>query len=182
MAETLHKIPPDLIGEAAKHAARLIHDSIEHKFSPLFGGGLEPHIVGKIGELLFMAEMNRAGIRIKTTPIRTRYTKLSTTDDFTIVVDGKDIQVEVKTANVFKPLDKLPMGFKFMLNFAQRPFKWDWAVSIFVNLTDLTYRIMGCIEREHVDVYPIAGSHGIRHYEIPPEFLVPIERIWEKNE
>lgn len=176
--QLVNKIPADLIGEAAGHAARLIHDSIDQKFTPRFGGNLEAHTAGKIGELLFLAELNRAGIHVKTTPIRTRYTKLSATDDFVIVVDGKDVQVEVKTASVFKPLNDLPMGFKFMLNAAQAPYRWDFVVSIFVNLSDLTYRIMGCMEREHVDVYPIAGSRGGRHYEIPPEFLLPVERIW----
>lgn len=181
MAETLHKIPSDLIGEAARHAAILIQDSNAQKFTPRFGGSLEQHTIGKIGEYLFWNEVKKAQIHIRNTPIRENYTKLSVDDDFVLVVDGEDIQIEVKTANVFTPLCSLPMGFKFMLNATQR-LTWDWAVSIFVNLTDLTYRIMGCIEREHIGAHPITGSHGVRHYEIPPEFLLPIERIWEKNE
>jgi len=182
----VHKIPADLIGDAARHAAILINDSHAQKFTPLFGGGFEPHCVGKIGEYLFWNEVKNSGIHIMSTPIRESYTKLSANDDFMLVVDGKDVQVEVKTANVFKPLDDLPMGFKFMLNAAQQSrqrhaFDWDWVVSIFVNLSDLTYRIMGCVERDHIDVYPIAGSYGVRHYEIPPEFLLPIERIWSDS-
>ncbi|MCD6163143.1 MAG: hypothetical protein J7K40_12120 [candidate division Zixibacteria bacterium] len=175
----VHKIPADLIGDAARHAAILIHDSHAQKFTPLFGGGFEPHCVGKIGEYLFWNEVKNSGIHITSTPIRESYTKLSANDDFMLVVDDKDVQVEVKTANVFKPLDELPMGFKFMLNAAQRPFKFDWVVSIFVNLSDLTYRIMGCVERDSIAEYPIAGSYGVRHYEIPPESLLSIRCIWE---
>ena len=176
--ESVHKIPAALIGNAARHAAILIHDSHTQKFTPLFGGGFEPHCIGKIGEYLFWEEAKKAKIRVRSIPIRESYNKLSANDDFVLAVDGKAVQVEVKTANVFKPLDDLPMGFKFMLNAVQRPFKFDWVVSIFVNLTDLTYRFMGCVERDHIKEYPVAGSYGVRHYEIPPGQLLPIERIW----
>lgn len=179
MMQLVNKIPADLIGESARHAAILIQDSNAQKFTPRFGGSLEQHTIGKIGEYLFWNEVKKAQVHIRSTPIRENYTKLSADDDFVLVVDGKDVQVEVKTANVLKPLDNLASGFVFMLNAAQAPFRWDFVVSIFVNLSDLTYRIMGCGEREHVDVYPIAGSSGGRHYEIPLEFLLPIECIWE---
>jgi len=185
MSQIVNHIPPDIIGESARHAAILIHDSNAQGFTPLFGGSLEQHTIGKIGEYLFRDVVEEAQIHIKNTPIRENYTKLSADDDFMLVVDGKDVKVEIKTASVFKSLDNLPPGFRFMLNAAQRlrhgrPFNWDWVVSIFVNLTDLTYRIMGCVEVDHVDVYPIAGSYGSRHYEIPPEFLLPVECIWEE--
>ena len=173
----MYKIPAALIGEAAEHAACLIHDSIDQKFTPRFGGDLLQHTVGKIGELLFLSELNHNGIVTNATPFRESYTKLSATDDFLLRVAHKDIKVEVKTANVFKPLNKLPSGFNFLLNAAQQH-NWDFVVSIFVNLSDLTYRVMGCVEREHIDVYPIAGSRGARHYEIPTVFLLPIECIW----
>jgi hypothetical protein len=177
MAE-VSNIPTDLIGEAARHAAILVHDSNAQQFTPRFGGSLEQHTIGKIGEYLFWEEVKKAQIHIRSKPMRENYTKLYPGDDFVLVVDGKDIRVEVKTANVFAPLCSLPTGFRFMLNATQK-LAWDFVVSIFVNLTDLTYRIMGCMEREHIDVYPITGSGGVRHYEIPPEFLLPIECIWE---
>jgi hypothetical protein len=178
MMQLVNKIPTDLIGEAARHAAILVHDSVAQKFTPRFGGSLEQHMIGKIGEYLFLREVNNAHVHVRQSPIRENYTKLSATDDFVLIVDDKDVQIEVKTASVFKPLDDLATGFRFMLNAAQAPYRWDFVVSIFVNLSDLTYRVMGCMEREHVDVYPIAGSRGGRHYEIPPEFLLPIECIW----
>lgn len=179
----VHKIPPDLIGDAARHAAILIRDSKIQKFTPRFGGSLEEHTTGKIGEYLFWKKLregtgNTRNIHIRNVPIRDSYTKLQAEDDFVLTLDGKNIRIEVKTANVFKPLDDLPMGFKFMLN-ATQSLKWDYVVSIFVNLSDLTYRIMGCMEREHIKPYPVVGSYGVRHYEIPPEFLLPIRCIWE---
>ena len=178
----IHKIPADIVGESARHAAILVHDSIAQKFTPHFGGDLEAHTIGKIGEHLFRDEVRKAGIHIKSDPIRESYTKLSEDDDFVLHVAHEDIKVEVKTANVFKKLNRLPSGFKFFLNAAQEPFDWDFVVSIFVNLTDLTYQIMGCVEREHVGVYPIAGSRGARHYEIPIEFLLPVECVWSDCE
>ena len=178
MEETVHNIPPDIIGEAARHAAILIHDSSAQGFTPHFGGSLEQHTCGKIGEFLFWNEVKKAQVHVRSTPIRENYTKLSADDDFVLVVNGKDIRVEVKTASVFKPLDDLAAGFRFMLNSTQK-LVWDWVVSIFVNLTDLTYRIMGCMAHDKIGGYPITGSYGMRHYEIPPEFLLPIECIWE---
>ena len=179
MSETVKNLQVEQTTEAMRYAHQIVADSLGAAFKPVFGsGGLEMHLVGKIGEVIARDEFISHGIDVRATPLRDHYDCLSETDDFMLRIDGKDVKVEVKTANVLKPLDNLASGFVFMLNAAQAPFKWDFAVSVFVNLTDLTYRIMGCVEVEHVDVYPIAGSSGGRHYEIPLEFLLPIECIW----
>ena len=180
----VHKISAECISDAARYATYLLRDTIDQGFKPRFGGDLFDHIRGKIGELIFWDEVCNAGIDVVTTPIRAHYEYLHPKDDFVLNVDGKEVQVEVKTANVIKPLDALPSSFRFLLNAAQqrrqtgRLYDWDWVVSVFINTSDLTYRIMGCVEVEHVGVYPIAGSKQGRHYEIPLETLLPIECIW----
>jgi len=192
MSKNVTKLTPEQTTTAMRYAHYRVRDSIEAGFVPVFGsGGLEMHFIGTLGEIIANNEFILRNVDIVTTPLRAHYDRLSATDDFVLKVDGKKVQVEIKTANVLKPLDDLPSGFRFFLNAAQarkqprlshdgknKIFDWDWVVCIFVNLTDLTYRIMGCVEREHVDIYPIAGSHGVRHYEIPLEFLLPIECIW----
>ena len=186
MSTSISKLSAEQTSEAMGYAHRIVADSLAGKFKPVFGAsGLETHFVGKLGEVIARDMFVSYDLDVRATPLRDRYDRLSPTDDFVLRIDGKDVKVEIKTASVFKSLDNLPPGFRFMLNAAQRlrhgrPFNWDWVVSIFVNLTDLTYRIMGCVEVDHVDVYPIAGSYGTRHYEIPPEFLLPVECIWEE--
>lgn len=188
----VHKIPAEIVSDAAKYAAYLLRDTIDQGFKPRFGGDLCSHLIGKIGEMLFMDELTESDIDVRATPFRAHYEHLHPSDDFVLNVDGDEVQVEIKTANVLKPLDNIASGFKFFLNAAQslkqsssghaggdRLYKWDWVVCIFVNLTDLTYRIMGCVDVDHVGVYPVAGSRQSRHYEIPIESLLPIHCIWE---
>ena len=192
MSENVTKLTLEQTTTAMRYAYYRVRDSIEAGFVPVFGsGGLEMHFIGTLGEIIANEEFILRNVDIVTTPLRAHYDRLSATDDFVLKADGKKVQVEIKTANVLKPLDDLSSGFRFFLNVAQarrRPrlshdgknkiFNWDWVVCVFVNTQNLTYRIMGCVEVEHVDVYPIAGSSGGRHYEIPLEFLLPIECIW----
>jgi hypothetical protein len=169
----------DQVVKAMGYAYHVVQDSLEAGFKPVFGsGGLNTHFIGKLGEIIAMKDFELRNIDMVSTPLRAYYGDLDRSDDFVLRVDGKDIKVEIKTADVLKPLDDLATGFRFFLN-ANQGMSWDWVVCVFVNTQNLTYRIMGCVERDHVDVYPIAGGRGVRHYEIPLEFLLPIECIWE---
>ena len=180
MSPGVSELSGDQVVEAMGYAYHVVLDSLKSGFKPVFGsGGLETHFIGKLGEIIAMEAFESRNIDMVSTPLRAYYGDLDRSDDFVLRVDGKDIKVEIKTADVLKPLDDLAMGFRFFLNAAQKKYTWDWVVCVFVNTQNLTYRIMGCVEVDHIDVYPIAGNRGVRHYEIPLEFLLPIECIWE---
>jgi hypothetical protein len=177
--QRVRKISAECVSDAAKHAAYLLHDSVDQGFKPLYSGDLCARTIGKIGEILFWDELCKAGIDVVTTPIRTHYEHRYSSDGFVLDVDGEDVRVEIKTTKVLKPLVYLSSGFRFFLNASQQPYRWNWVVSTFINTIDLTYLIAGCVEREHVGVYPIAGSKHGKHYDIPTEFLLPVQCIWE---
>jgi len=89
----MHKIPADLIAEAARHAAILIHDSNDQKSPPRFGGSLEQHTLRKIGEYLFWDEIKKAQVHIRSVPITENYTKLSADDDFVLVAHKCNVPI-----------------------------------------------------------------------------------------
>ena len=174
------KLSQKQVMDAMKYAYWEVHGSLEQGVEPAPGsGGISTHFIDKLGQVAAEEEFASRGIGTVSTPLPAYYGDPDKSDNFMLRVDDRHINVAIMTTDVFGPLDGLPTGDRFYLSTDPAPFGWDWIICLFVNTQNLTYLPMGCVEREHVDVYAISGSKHGRQYEIPLEFLLPIECIWE---
>ena len=67
------------------------------KMKPRFGGTIEDHKIGKLGELAFDEFCKENHLPIVHSPLRRDYRKLRIQDDFIVEIFGKRRKIEVKT-------------------------------------------------------------------------------------
>ncbi len=164
-----------LIQDASYYAYKVVFGSFRQGMKARFGGGIREHMAGKLGELAFFKFCLENGIPVKHAPFRDDYTTLNDDDDFILVLNGKLVPVEVKTATVLDPmkLDK-PLFYNKKQYDSREDHKYI-IVFTAVNKHLTQVCLVGWIHAKRIAKFPVRKDLRSPAYEIAVEELKPMQ-------